>query len=60
MSDLSRAEMLFKERGEKDEAIKAQEAARIDAMRAKTARLKALWEEHERRKTEMAAAAKQK
>jgi hypothetical protein len=31
MSDLSRAEMLFKERGEKDEAIKAQEAARIDA-----------------------------
>jgi len=52
--------MLFKERGEKDEAIKAQEAARIDAMRAKTARLKALREEHERRKTEMAAAAKQK
>lgn len=60
MSDLSRAEMLFKQREEKDEAVKATEAARIETMRAKTARLKALREEYERRQTEMAAALKQK
>jgi hypothetical protein len=60
MSDLSKAEMLFKQREEKDEAIKVQEAARIEAMRAKTARLKALREEYERRQIEMATAAKQK
>jgi hypothetical protein len=60
MSDLSKAEMLFKQREEKDEAIKVQETARIEAMRAKTARLKALREEYERRQVEMATAAKQK
>jgi hypothetical protein len=40
MSDLSRAEMLFKELGEKDAALKAQEAARIEAMRTNGVRLR--------------------
>ena len=42
LTDLTRAEQLFKEREARDNSIKAQEEARVEAMRAKIQRLRAL------------------
>ena len=42
MSDTTRAEQLFKEREDRDNTIKAQEEARVQAMRDQIQRLRAL------------------
>lgn len=42
MTDLSKAEALFKARQEGEERVKTQEQARLQALREKTTRLRAL------------------